>query len=365
MPPKVDSAHPTGAVVFFFAVFVASLFAFVYVLWDFATDVVLGFLIAAICRPLYLRALNGLHGKAWLAAGLVTSLVGIMVAVPAIYLVTSLSQQAAAAYVIVHDSLEGPAVQEALRGEGWFGRRAEGVFNLFGVEYSAETVRAGASNLVRAAAALLSTQLNAIVANVLAVFYHFAMMLVVVYYGLLDGPSFKRRMFDLSPLPDVEEELIVQKFKDVGIAILLGNGVASLMQGALGGLAMWFAGLSSPVFWGVIIAIFAFLPLIGTNVVVVPATIYLIMDDRWVVAVVFFVFTNLQGMFIDNIVKTKLMGDRMQMHTLLVFLALLGGIAAFGFAGLLYGPLVAALFVTVVELYERVYRLQLFARSRN
>lgn len=365
MTSKADSAHPTGAVIFFFAVFLASLFAFMYVLWDFVTDVVLGFLIAGICRPLYLRSLSVLRNKGWLAAGLVTSFVGILVAVPTVYLVTSLSQQAASAYVLIHGSLEGPMVQEALRGEGWFGSRAAAVFELFGMEYSADSIRSSATNMVRVVAAFLSTQLNAIISNVLAVFYHFAMMLVVVYYGLLDGPSFKRRLFDLSPLPDEEEELIVQKFKDVGIAILLGNGVASLLQGFLGGVAMWLAGLHSAVFWGAIIAIFAFLPLIGTNVVVVPATVYLIVDGRWVTAVVFFVLTNVQGVFIDNIVKTKLMGNRMQMHTLLMFLALVGGITAFGFAGLLYGPLIAALFVTVVELYESVYRVQVFARSRH
>ncbi len=362
MPSKADAAHPTGAVIFFFALLFASLFAFAYILLDFVTDVVLGFLIAAMCRPLYLRSLRSLHGKAWLAAGLVTTCVAILVAVPAMYLVTSLSQQAAAAYELVHDSLEGAAMQQALRGEGWFGGHAASVFKLFGVEYSADSIRTGASNLVRMAATFLSTQLNAIVSNVLAVFYHFSMMLVVVYYGLLDGPSFKRRLFDLSPLPDEEEELIVQKFNEVGIAIFLGNGVASLLQGALGGVAMWLVGLPSSMFWGAIIAIFAFLPLIGTNVVVIPATIYLIMQDRWLAAVVFFVCTNLQGVFIDNVVKTKLMGDRMHMHTLLVFLTLLGGIAAFGFAGLLYGPLIAALLVTIVDLYERVYRLQLFAR---
>lgn len=110
------------------------------------------------------------------------------------------------------------------------------------------------------------------------------------------------------------------------------------------------------------IAIFAFLPLIGTNVVVIPATLFLIFEDRWITAIIFFIFTNLQGVFIDNIVKTKLMGSRMQMHTLLMFLCLLGGISAFGFAGLLYGPLIAAFFMTIVELYERVYRAKLFAR---
>ncbi len=360
MQTTPDAARPAGAVFFFFMVLISAAGAITYVLWDFATDLVIGFLLAGVCRPLYLRTLQGVRGRAWLAAALITTLVAVAVAIPTVYLIASLSQQAGVAFRLLQSALASDDVHAALRGEGWVGSRVQRVFELFGMEYSPDTVRAAASKAASGIASSLSNQLNAAVSNVLGVFYHFAMMLVVVYYGLLDGPAVKRRVFDLSPLPDEEEELIVQKFKDVGIAILLGNGVASLLQGALGGLAMWAAGLATPMFWGAIIAVFAFLPLIGTNIVVIPATLFLIFDQRWFAAIAFFAFTNLQGVFIDNIVKTKLMGSRMQMHTLLLFLALLGGISAFGFAGLLYGPLIAAFFVTTVELYERGYRTKLF-----
>lgn len=249
MKSKADPAHPPGAVLFFAAVLLGAVGAFTYILWDFLTDVVIGFLLAGVCRPMYLNLRARLNQREWLAAGMVTTLVAVSVALPTVYLVTSLSHQAGAAYRVVQTALTGEAAQQALRGEGWIGSRAQHVFELFGVEYSAETIGAAASTAASNIASLLTAQLNAIVANVLAVFYHFAMMLVVVYYGLLDGPALKQRVFELSPLPNDEEELIVQKFKDVGIAILLGNGVASLLQGALGGLAMWAAGLSTPIFW--------------------------------------------------------------------------------------------------------------------
>ncbi len=365
METKPEAASPAGAVFFFFAVLIGAVGAFTYIIWDFATDVVIGFLLAGVCRPLYLRTLQGVRGRNFLAAGLITTLVAVAVAVPTVYLIASLSLQAGLAFHLVQSALASDDMQAALRGEGWVGSHVQSVFELFGMAYSPDTVRAAASRAASAIASSLSNQFNSIVSNVLAVFYHFAMMLVVVYYGLIDGPAIKRRAFDLSPLPDDEEELIVQKFKEVGVAILLGNGVASLLQGVLGGLAMWAAGLATPMFWGAIIAIFAFLPLIGTNVVVIPATLFLIFDDRWFAAITFFTFTNLQGVFIDNIVKTKLMGSRMHMHTLLMFLALLGGISAFGFAGLLYGPLIAAFFVTIVELYERVYRAKLLRGHRS
>jgi predicted PurR-regulated permease PerM len=195
-----------------------------------------------------------------------------------------------------------------------------------------------------------------VIANVLSAIYHFMLMLVVVFFGLMDGPTIKRRVFELSPLPDEEEELIVRKFKDVGGAIFIGNGVSSALQGCLGAIAMWAVGLPSPLFWGVVMAIFAFLPLIGVAAVTVPAAGYLVLIDRAPSAVVFFAFCTLSSMFIENVVKPKMMGDRMEMHSMLIFFALLGGISAFGITGLLYGPLVATFFLTVVDLYHRAYR---------
>ncbi|MDB4986912.1 MAG: hypothetical protein JWN04_2090, partial [Myxococcaceae bacterium] len=104
-----------------------------------------------------------------------------------------------------------------------------------------------------------------------------------------------------------------------------------------------------------------FLPLAGTNLVVIPATAYLFFDDRLGTALAFFLVCNVQGLLIDNVLTPRLVGERMQMHSLVIFLALIGGISTFGMGGLVYGPLVAAFLLTILDLYERVYRQRLFA----
>lgn len=361
MTLKPNAAHSTGAVIFFCVVLVAALFAFGYVLRDFFTDVVLGLLIAGTVRPLYLWVLARLRGRSATAATLVTALVMITVAVPAVLLITSLSQQAAAAYEVIHRALAVESTDAAMRGEGWVGSRARAISEALGIQYSPAAIRSAAINGAAAVASYLTSQLNAFVTNVIAAIYHFALMVIVVFYGLVDGPALKRRLFDLSPLPDDEEELIVRKFKDVGSAILFGSGSAAILQGTLGGIAMWVAGIPSPLFWGAVVAIFAFLPLVGTNLVIVPATAYLFFKDHWVVALTFFLFCNIQGLLIDNLLTPRLVGGRMHMHSLVIFLSLIGGISTFGIGGLVYGPLVAAFLLTILDLYERVYRQRLFA----
>ncbi len=359
MTLRPDAAHSTGAIIFFCAVLVAALLAFGYVLSEFFSDLVLGFLIAGTARPMYLRLVKKLGGRPQLSAAIVTGAVAFVVAVPTVLLVASLSQQAAAAYQVIHDALL--ADSSNLEGTGWFGSRAKALFQLVGVQYSPSAVRGAVLNAAGAIATSLTTQLNTVVTNLIAAIYHFAMIVIVVFYGLVDGPALKRRIFDLSPLPDEEEELIVAKFKDVGAAILFGSGSASLLQGTLCGLAMWIAGIPSPLFWASVVAIFAFLPLVGTNLVIIPATAYLFFADRWGTALAFFLFCNIEGLIIDNFVTPRLVGERMQMHNLVIFLALVGGIATFGMGGLVYGPLVAAFLLTILDLYERVYRQRIFA----
>jgi predicted PurR-regulated permease PerM len=352
--------HSRGTLAFFALVLFAALYWFGYLLWDFLTDMLLGFLIAGGCRPYYQKLTLRLKGSETLSAAVVTLAVAIVVALPTLWLVTSLSQQAAHAYEAVRVALADTSVQDALHGQGWVGRHAQSLSNMLGIKYTPESFRDSAAAVAGSIASFLSTQLNSLLANVLAALYHFSLMLVVVFFGLLDGPAIKRRVFELSPLPDSEEERIVVTFRNVGGAILLGNGVGSMLQGALGGLAMLGVGLPSPLFWGAIMAVFAFLPLLGIHAVSVPATLYLLMRGRIGAAIAFFAFCLVESLLIENLLKPRLMGSRMQMHGMLIFFAVLGGIASFGLVGLLYGPLIAAFFLTVLDLYERSYREQFF-----
>jgi predicted PurR-regulated permease PerM len=364
-PTQLPYSRTVSEVRFFFAVLALAFAAFAYVMSSFVTDLVLGFLIASASRPLHLRLQQRLNGRSILAATLVTLWVAILISVPLVYLVTALSQEASSAYDAIHKSLNLESAQAMMESDGWLGRTARRIARASGVDYSAAGLKKRLALGAGSIAGFLTLQLNALISNVLSILYHFVLMLVVVFFGLIDGPAIKRRLFDLSPLPNEEEERIVQKFKGVWSAVLIGNGVGSALQGVLGGLAMWAVGLPSPLLWGVIMTFLAFLPLIGITGVVVPATLYLFVSERYVAGIAFFTFCTVQGFVIEHFVKTKLMGDRMKMHSLLIFLAVLGGISAFGVGGLLYGPLIVTFFLTVLDLYERLYRPRLFPTARE
>jgi predicted PurR-regulated permease PerM len=319
-------------------------------------------LLAALTQPLYHRLVRKLRGRSGLAAGIVVLAVMAAVTVPTVFLSVSLAEQAASAYATVRSPAFSEQAAGALFGDHWLAARVRDIAEVSGIEYTPEGVKNALRDAAGSAIRPLSEKLNTLVSNVFDALYHFLILLVIVYYGLVDGPHLKQRVFALSPLPDDEEQMFVERFADVGRAIVFGNGIGSLLQGSLSGLAMWAAGLSSPLFWGAVMTLFAFLGLIGISVVVIPATCYLLLRGDVGTATGFFAFCIVQTLFVENVVKTKLIGGHVQMHSLLIFLSLLGGITAFGLWGIVYGPLVVALFLTAIDLYEHAYRDRLLSR---
>src|SRR5689334_2512315 len=135
MESDASARRPRGAVVFFLAVLGVAIASFAYLLWDFTTDLVLGFLIAGACRPYYQRLVPRLGGREALAAALTTAAVTVLVAVPTVMFIASLSRQAATAYSAVREALALESVQDALHGQGWVGKQAMRIADLLGVEY--------------------------------------------------------------------------------------------------------------------------------------------------------------------------------------------------------------------------------------
>ena len=362
--PAPQRPHTTGAVAFFTAILLASIVAVGWLFSSFVTDFLFAFLFTGLLAPVFAWLTVKLKGRRMAAAAATSVVLVIVIAVPVTFIITSLTVEAHALYVSTKESVTVEKLEGYLFGDGVFARNAKKVAKSLGVDYSPDKLRSVSSNVMGTAAGFLYERVNKLLSNTLSFLFHFIVMVLVVFYMLLDGDKLKRFLFELSPLPDEEEELIAQKFKSVGRGILFGNGMGSLIQGVLGAMAMAVAGLPSPVVWGTVMTVFAFLPLVGISVVVVPATGYLLLHEHYATAVVFFAFCAVLSLTVENVVKTRLIGSHVQMHNLLIFMSILGGIAVFGVLGILYGPLIVAMFLTVTELYGQHYRPRILGKAR-
>jgi predicted PurR-regulated permease PerM len=202
----------------------------------------------------------------------------------------------------------------------------------------------------------LATRANAFLSSFLSTTLHVVITLFSIFYLFIHGDRLRTFIYRLSPLKHDEDQIFINKLGEVGHAILVGAGTSSLLQGLFAGVAWVVVGLPSPVLWGILMAIAAFLPLVGIAAVVVPATVYLWIEGRPLGAILFLVFCMGQSFFFEYGVKPRLMGSSMSMNNLLVFLSLLGGIMGFGMPGLIYGPLIMTLFLTLVQLYQTRYQ---------
>ena len=184
----------------------------------------------------------------------------------------------------------------------------------------------------------------------------FCILILVVYFLLIEIDRLLLFLVKLSPLPDDQDELLLIKFMEIAGAILVVNCVSGLFQGLLGGVFFSILGLKSPVLWGSVMAVFAFLPIFGIGFVLIPTTIILLVSGSVGQAVMTFVFYVILSFTVEYLLKPKFVGAHVKMHTLLVFLAILGGMSVFGVLGIIYGPLIVTGFLTLSDLYMNVYK---------
>lgn len=226
----------------------------------------------------------------------------------------------------------------------------------FGLTITGDEINKAIAELGRVVGLFLYDQARSMTTNLLNVVVNFFFMILIIFYLLIDSHRLASFIIELSPLPDDQDEKLIQKFKDMAGAILIGNGLGGIIQGALGGAVFAMFGFKSPFLWGVIMALMAFLPIVGIGIVFIPASIYLFLYGRFAAGIFFIVFYVLLSGGIEYFFKPKLVGKRVQMHTLLVFLSIIGGLKLFGILGIIYGPLVVTAFLTLSDIYESSYR---------
>ena len=177
--------------------------------------------------------------------------------------------------------------------------------------------------------------------------------LFLLFYFLRDEAGILRALAKLVPLAPAEAELVRKDVRDAISAIVFGTLVVAVLQGALGGAMFWLLGLPAPILWGSIMAVLAILPLFGAALVWIPAALFLAIDGDWGKALLLAAWGTIVVGLIDNLLLPVLVKNRLRVHTVLVFIAVLGGIFAFGATGAVLGPLILALALALVEIWRR------------
>lgn len=190
------------------------------------------------------------------------------------------------------------------------------------------------------------------VGNLASAVMNFIIMAFSIFFFLKDGAGFLGKGRDYMPFSEEQKAKLSGQIKDIVISTIYGGVVVAIVQGIIGGIAYAFLGVHSPALWGLTTSVASFVPLLGTFAVWGGITIYFLIMGMTGKAVILLLVGVVGISSVDNVLRPVLVGARTRMHILVIFFSVLGGINLFGLIGFILGPLVVALFVSMVEIFR-------------
>jgi len=325
--------------------------AFLVMIRNFVEALMLGAVFSGIVYPLYRRFLSATGGRSTVASMLTLLITMMVILLPLILLLGLVAEQAIAiAQELkpwIEQRLQNPSAHQ-MSLPAWFPFAEELK------PYQAE-MTTKAAELARKSGEFLGGSLIKLTEGTAIFFLYLFIMLYAMFYFLVDGPALIKTFMNYFPLSQGDKEKMTQVGLSVSRATIKGTLVIAAIQGALGGLGFAVADIDNYVFWAAVMAVLSVVPGIGAALVWVPVVAYLMMTGQMVAGVGLLLWCALVVGSIDNFLRPVLVGRDTEMPDLLILLSTLGGISFFGAAGLILGPMLAALLITVLAIYNRVF----------
>jgi len=333
---------------FLFLVVVVSL-AFAWILWPFFGAVLWGTILAILFVPLYRRVVRSMAHRRTLAALATVMIVLLIVILPLVLIGALLLQEALGVYAKFQSGeLDlGRFFQQVLGAlPGW----VSDLLNRFGLS-NLSSMQDKLSTGLMQGSQLVAAKVFDIGQNTLDLVVNLGIVLYLLFFFLRDGDGLARRIRTAVPLHADQQRELFNMFTTVIRATVKGNVVMAIVQGALGGLIFWFLGVHAAVLWAVVMAFLSLLPAVGSALVWVPVTIYFLVTGATWQGIVLIAFGVLVIGMVDNVLRPILVGKDTKMPDYVVLISTLGGMAIFGLNGFVIGPVIAAMFMSVWEIF--------------
>jgi predicted PurR-regulated permease PerM len=181
----------------------------------------------------------------------------------------------------------------------------------------------------------------------------FCITFYLLFFFLRDRNMALQSLRSLSPLPAAETDRLFGRVADTIYATTYGTVAVSGLQGLLGGLMFWWLGFQLPLFWGLVMALLALIPVLGVFVIWIPAAIFLLLEGSWGKALILSLWGGIVVGNVDNLLRPVLVGNRIKFHTILVFMSMLGGLIVFGSSGIIMGPVTLTVVTVLLENWRK------------
>lgn len=327
---------------------IASLLAVGYVAWPIATALLIAAVLAVALAPVQARLSRWLRGRRAISAGILVLAVLFLVIGPLLGLTTVLVKEAADGVRFIQDTvrsqgLVGLADNLPAPLDGYARNALESVGDL-GQLAQKHVIEQGPRAASAVAAALKATG---------SIVFDLAMMLIALYFMLVNGRELIAWLVGASPLAPAQTNQLIAEFRKVSYAVIVATVATAAVQAAAAGIGYLIAGVPHPMFFTALTFFFALIPAIGAAAVCLFAALIEVATGHPYMGLFLAIWAAVVVGLIDNVVKPYLIKGDLEMGGAVVFFALIGGIGAFGMVGLLIGPLAVAAFLTLLRMYRR------------
>ena len=324
--------------------------AFGWILTSFYGAILWGVVIAIMFAPLYRRLLRKIPQRPTLAAVAMIVLVVMIVILPLIMIAASLTQQAAVVFAKVQSGELNfvklfQQILDAL--PQW----VTSVLDRFGVASLGGMQEKISAGLIKGSQQIASQALN-IGQSTLEFMVNVAIMLYLLFFLFRDGNALSWRIKDAIPLRAELRDALLEKFTVVIRATVKGSLLVAMAQGALGGVIFWILGINAALLWAVLMAFLSLLPAVGAGLVWMPVALYLLATGSFFQGVILIAYGFLVIGLVDNLLRPMLVGKDTKLPDYVVLISTLGGIEAFGLNGIVIGPVIAAMFIAVWDIFS-------------
>lgn len=334
----------------FFLICAISFYLFYRIIVPFFVPIAWAAVFAILFYPLYRKLVPKVR-KGWIASVLMCALIFLLIIGPVGYLMMQLVREAAQAVSYVNEMYKSGELKEMLSLDvPWIQNLIDSMSQYYDLsKVNLDEIARDAANSI---SQIVVKQTSNFIANGAQVVFYFVLMLFTMFYFFIDGHRVVDRIRRLMPLTKKQIDDTFKQLYDIILATMYGGVVVALVQGVIGGVIFWAVGIPSPIFWGAVMAFLSIIPIIGAFVVYIPAGIILIIAGSWVKGLIVLLIGTLVISQIDNVLRPYLISGKAAMHPLLLFFSIMGGISMFGLLGIVVGPMVAAVFVTLLRIFE-------------
>lgn len=343
-------------VIFFGCLALLLLFAAFKIIWPFMTAILIGAILVILTFATFKRLRARMKGSSNRAA--LTMLLGItvIIVIPALILAVLLVQQAN----VVVEKLQTGEAQAMIKRLDL--ARHLNLIKRVAPNFDPATLSPDRMLLpaVRQIPGWVARHGGAVIGGLAGLVLGFALVLLSMYFFYVEGESILDQLSVLSPLPKRYDEEFRMRFKDVIEATFRGQLFTALAQGITTGIGLAIARVPGAGFWGAVAALLSLIPMVGAAAVWVPATIYLMIavsmgEAKWWQVIFLIIWGALPVSLIDNVVRPWAMKGKAQLPAIPLLFAVLGGLQAFGFVGLVIGPLVFSLLMSIIDIYKKSF----------